>query len=157
MSKNLRSCSSLLTIGGEWWPSARSGQASFGPVADLTMKRLYMADASNKAPRLTLQQTASARPRDVTDIGATGTQNEPQFSNETGQSAAIDTNATWQNLDLDVGGNHDQFDWPSIEGGFDPEIEMFLEDFNRSDFTWSFPLNDNQDLDLFGTDPNPGF
>ncbi|KAG9501909.1 hypothetical protein J7337_007613 [Fusarium musae] len=157
MSKNLRSCSTLLTIGGEWWPSVRNGQASFGSVADLTMKRLYMADVSNKAPRLTLQQTASVRPRDVSDIGATGTQHEPEFSNDTGQSAAIDTNAAWQNLDLDVGSNPDQFDWPAIEGGFDPEIEMFLEDFNRSDFTWSFPLNGNQDLDLLGPDLNPGF
>ncbi|KAG5803733.1 hypothetical protein H9Q74_011678 [Fusarium xylarioides] len=157
MSKNLRSCSTLLTIGGELWPSARNGQASFGSVADLTMKRLYMADASNKAPRLSLQQTASGRPRHGTDIDAHGTNPQPQFSGETDHSAVIDTNAAWQNLDLDVGGNPDQFDWPSIEGGFDPEIEMFLEDFNRSDFTWSFPLNDNQDLDLFGTDPNPGF
>jgi len=121
------------------------------------MKRLYMADASNKAPRLSLQQTASGRPRDGADIEATGTQNQPQFSDENGQAAAIDTNAVWQNLDLDAGHNPDQFYWPSIEEGFDPEIEMFLEDFNRSDFTWSFPLNDNQDLDLFGTDSNPGF
>ncbi|KAF5550745.1 pyrimidine pathway regulatory 1 [Fusarium mexicanum] len=157
MSKNLRSCSTLLTIGGEWWPSARNGHASFGSVADLTMKRLYMADASNKAPRLSLQQTASSRPRDSADADVSGSQHQPQLSNEAGQSVAIDTDTAWQNLDLGVGGNSDQFDWPSIEGGFDPEIEMFLEDFNRSDFTWSFPLNDNQDLDLFGTDPNPGF
>ncbi|KAF4441025.1 aconitate hydratase 1 [Fusarium acutatum] len=156
MSKNLRSCSTLLTIGGEWWPSARNGQASFGSVADLTMKRLYVANASNKAPRLSLQQTASGRPRHGADIDAPGTSPQPQFSNENGQSAVVDTSSAWQNLDLDVGGNPDQFDWPSIEGGFDPEIEMFLEDFNRSDFTWSFPLNDNQDLDLFGADLNPG-
>jgi hypothetical protein len=158
MSKNLRSCSTLLTIGGEWWPSARNGQASFGSVADLTMKRLYMADASNKAPRLSLQQTASGKPRDGADVDAPGTQHQPQFSNETDQSVVIDTSSAWQNLDLDVGANPNQFDWPSsIEGAFDPEIEMFLEDFNRSDFTWSFPLNDNQDLDLFGSDPNHGF
>ncbi|KAF5689538.1 pyrimidine pathway regulatory 1 [Fusarium circinatum] len=138
MSKNLRSCSTLLTIGGEWWPSARNGQASFGSVADLTMKRLYMADASNKAPRLSLQQTASSRPREAGDADVSGSQHQPQFSNETGQSVVIDTDTAWQNLDLDVGGNPDQFDWPSIEGGFDPEIEMFLEDFNKSDFTWSF-------------------
>ncbi|KAF5252849.1 hypothetical protein FANTH_2173 [Fusarium anthophilum] len=157
MSKNLRSCSTLLTIGGEWWPSARNGQASFGSVADLTMKRLYMADASNKAPRLSLQQTASSRPRDSADADVSGSQHQPQLSNETGQSVVIDTDTAWQNLDLGVGGNPDQFDWPSIEGGFDPEIEMFLEDFNKSDFTWSFSLNDNQDLGLFATDPNPGF
>ncbi|RBA20603.1 hypothetical protein FPRO05_08050 [Fusarium proliferatum] len=157
MSKNLRSCSTLLTIGGEWWPSARNGQASFGSVADLTMKRLYMADASNKAPRLSLHQTASSRPRDAGDADGPRSQPPPGFLDETGQSAEIDTNATWQNLDLDVGDNPDQFDWSSIAGGFEPEIEMFLEDFNRSDFSWSFPLNDNQDLDLFGTGPNPGF
>lgn len=157
MSKNLRSCSTLLTIGGEWWPSARNGQASFGSVADLTMKRLYMADASNKAPRLSLHQTASSRPRDAGDADGPRSQPPPGFLDETGQLAEIDTNATWQNLDLDVGDNPDQFDWSSIAGGFEPEIEMFLEDFNRSDFSWSFPLNDNQDLDLFGTGPNPGF
>ncbi|KAF4341948.1 pyrimidine pathway regulatory 1 [Fusarium beomiforme] len=153
MSKSLRSCSTLLTIGGEWWPSARNGQASFGSVADLTMKRLYMTDPSNKAPRLSLQQEAITRPR----IDALAAEQDPQFSNGSGEQTTISASAAWQNLDLDVGDNHDQFDWPSVEGGFDPEIEMFLEDFNRSDFTWSFPLNDNQDLDLFGADLNHGF
>ncbi|CAG9950492.1 unnamed protein product, partial [Clonostachys rosea f. rosea IK726] len=32
MAKDLRTCSSLLTVGGEWWPSAKTGQRSFGLV-----------------------------------------------------------------------------------------------------------------------------
>jgi hypothetical protein len=38
-----------------------------------------------------------------------------------------------------------------------PEIETFLADFDRSDFTWSFPLTSGEDMHIFGSDPNPGF
>ncbi|KAM0226502.1 hypothetical protein ACHAQD_000424 [Fusarium lateritium] len=153
LSRNLRICSTLLTIGGEWWPSAKDGQTSFGSVADLTMRRLYMEDVSNKAPRLSLHSSATDQPRERPESimhGAQSSENLDQL-----QPTGADT--VWQNLELSVEENPDQFLWPGNEAGFDPEIEMFLADFNRSDFTWNFPLNGNQDFDPFGTNQNPGF
>lgn len=47
--------SSLLTIGGEWWPSAKNGQLSFGSAADLTFRMLYMDSVPNKHPCLDIQ------------------------------------------------------------------------------------------------------
>uniref|UniRef100_A0A8H7KAI5 Zn(2)-C6 fungal-type domain-containing protein n=1 Tax=Bionectria ochroleuca TaxID=29856 RepID=A0A8H7KAI5_BIOOC len=58
MAKDLRTCSSLLTVGGEWWPSAKTGQRSFGLVADLTMRKLYMDNGASKAPRLTADSSS---------------------------------------------------------------------------------------------------
>ncbi|WZH42090.1 uncharacterized protein QYS62_003058 [Fusarium acuminatum] len=154
MSRNLRNCSTLLTIGGEWWPSARDGQASFGSVADLTMRRLYMESVSNKAPRLSQHQAGPDRHGDLEDEDRTehSMRNKTQLSGNINEAQLSDSNSVsaWQGLDLDAGETTDQFNWPAIEDGFDPEIELFLADFTRSDFTWSFPLNNNQDTDAFG-------
>ncbi|KAM0545332.1 hypothetical protein ACHAPJ_011404 [Fusarium lateritium] len=153
LSRNLRSCSTLLTIGGEWWPSAKDGQTSFGSVADLTMRRLYMEDVSNKAPRLSLHSSATDQPRERSESMVHGAQSTENLD----QPQPTEADPVWQGLELNVEENPDQFLWPGTEPGFDPEIEMFLADFNRSDFTWNFPLNGNQDFDPFGTNQNPGF
>ncbi|KAF5026464.1 hypothetical protein F66182_1451 [Fusarium sp. NRRL 66182] len=163
MSRNLRTCSSLLTIGGEWWPSAKDGQTSFGSVADLTMRRLYMDEISRKAPRLPSQASVGDLPQDESERGRNGRQSAsivqgPQPADATAPAQATGGDALWQGLEMDTGQTANDFAWPGIEGGFDPEIEMFLADFNKSEFTWSFPLNGNQDTDPFGaTHQNPGF
>ncbi|KAJ4004025.1 hypothetical protein NW766_011881 [Fusarium irregulare] len=146
LSRNLRSCSTLLTIGGEWWPSARNGQTSFGSVVDLTMRRLYMEDASYKAPRLSVHSSATDQPRERSESMVYSAQSE-----NLSQLQPIEADPSWQELELNVEDDPDQFPWPGTEAGFDPEIEMFLADFNRSDFTWNFPLNGIQDFDPFGT------
>lgn len=38
--RDLRTCSNLLSIGGQWWPSVRKGKESFEKVMDLTIKGL---------------------------------------------------------------------------------------------------------------------
>lgn len=40
LPKLLRMCSNLLTIGGEWWPSAKQGKFSFEKVVDVTLRKL---------------------------------------------------------------------------------------------------------------------
>ncbi|KAM0248890.1 hypothetical protein ACHAP5_003097 [Fusarium lateritium] len=141
------------SVRGEWWPSARDGQTSFGSVADLTMRRLYMEDVSNKAPRLSLHSSATDQPREHPESSMHGAQSSENLD----QLQPTEADTVWQNLELNVEENPDQFLWPGSEAEFDPEIEMFLSDFNRSDFTWNFPLNGNQDFDPFGTNQNPGF
>lgn len=38
--RDLRTCSNLLSIGGQWWPSVRKGKESFEKAMDLTIKGL---------------------------------------------------------------------------------------------------------------------
>ncbi|RSL92374.1 hypothetical protein CEP52_013872 [Fusarium oligoseptatum] len=163
MSKNLRTCSSLLTIGGEWWPSAKSGQRSFGSVADLTMRKLYMDDSSFKAPRLSLHSTSAGQSTrrlegpEAEEDSITVLEN-PQTLDGINQLPLEETDGTWQGVT--AASEHDQGMFHGIDMGrpdFVPEIEMFLADFDRSEFTWSFPLNGNEDLEPFGTHPNTGF
>lgn len=52
---DLRLCSSLLALGGEWWPVARRGKRSFDRLADATLNAL-MARGSAPFPH---QQSAS--------------------------------------------------------------------------------------------------
>ncbi|KAJ3540161.1 hypothetical protein NM208_g5185 [Fusarium decemcellulare] len=163
MSKDLRTCSSLLTIGGEWWPSAKNGQGSFGSVADLTMRKLYMDDSPLKAPRLSLHSNAAGQSsrraeRGETEDGSITVLQNPQALDGIGQLPLEETDEAWQEMGATVG--DDQALWHGIDMGradFVPEIEMFLADFDRSEFTWSFPLNGNEDLHQFGTHPNNGF
>lgn len=57
LAKTLRACTNLLTLGGEWWPSARKGHHGFGSVVDLTVQRLFSVQGPSfrpsKTPRLT--------------------------------------------------------------------------------------------------------
>ncbi|KAM5347538.1 hypothetical protein ACJ41O_007362 [Fusarium nematophilum] len=166
MSKDLRTCSSLLTVGGEWWSSAKSGQRSFGSVADLTMRRLYMEDVPAKAPRLSWNSSASGRnaERVQRQDHAIGDLQSAESIEVISQPPLGDQSDTWEEMGVGVGETAEQAMWHGMDIGrpgqtadFVPEIEMFLADFDRSEFTWSFPLNGNEDLHPFGTQQNPGF
>lgn len=65
VSKHLRTCSNLLSVGGEWWPSVRKALANFGSIVDLTVQKLYTRAVGPRAKqrRLTPSQLpASCRP-----------------------------------------------------------------------------------------------
>ncbi|XHG08636.1 hypothetical protein AWENTII_011730 [Aspergillus wentii] len=53
--RDLRTCSNLLSIGGQWWPSVRSGKDSFDKIVDLTIKQLsqrqVLSTSSSPPPR----------------------------------------------------------------------------------------------------------
>ncbi|KAF2193958.1 hypothetical protein K469DRAFT_727427 [Zopfia rhizophila CBS 207.26] len=38
--RDLRTCTNLLTVGGEWWPSVKKGKESFGRAIDALLKKL---------------------------------------------------------------------------------------------------------------------
>lgn len=112
-----------------------------------------MEDVSNKAPRLYVHSSATDRPRERPESTVCGAQSLETLD----QLQPVEGNPAWQGLEVNIEENHDQFPWPGTEAEFDPEIEMFLADFNRSEFTWSFPLNGNQDFEPFGANQNSGF
>lgn len=53
LSRSLRLCSSLLSVGGEFWPSVKVGKNSLETVADLTIRKLYTLNIPSKQRRLT--------------------------------------------------------------------------------------------------------
>jgi hypothetical protein len=69
----------------------------------------------------------------------------------------MEADDAWQRLEADVGEAHNHTLWQGIDVGFDPEIEMFLADFDRLDFTWNFSLNGNQDSEHVEAHQNHGF
>lgn len=52
LSRSLRICSSLLSVGGESWPSVKIGKNSLETVADLTIRKLYTLNIPSKQRRL---------------------------------------------------------------------------------------------------------
>lgn len=49
--RDLRTCSNLLSIGGQWWPSVRNGKGSFDKMVDLTIRQLSRTQTSTSKMR----------------------------------------------------------------------------------------------------------
>lgn len=172
ISRSLRTCISLLAIGGEWWPSVRSSQANFGSVVDLTIERIYSRPPRVKQPRL------HSGPNFIANTGSSGNANSvgapvttTQMTNATSQShlhAPYQT-SPFDESDPSMGDwsvrNHQEAsdglvltasEWASMGFGGSsaaahqtdqdietiPVIEEFLADFGRSDFSWNVPAED---------------
>lgn len=173
LSKSLRTCSSLLTVGGEWWPVAKKGQASFGPIVDLTVQKLYMRDSPPaKQRRLSIAQYAGGGMRRSLQISSSAdTSNNAITSQSTFHDNSLDhTNFDWaqvQQVNTDINPDeptsnyeamHPEASSQSISTQeFVPEIENFLAEFDRSDLSWSFPLNDFGDAFSLQNPFNQGF
>lgn len=161
--RRLRTCSNLLSAGGEWWPSARKGLDSFGSVVDLTIQRLYDGDrVVSKQRRLTgPEESGSSRVsslhRGISEGDAVhATQHHThstvanlsqpwtqpyEFPHEPGPDSWTSASEDLDNprrpfTAISEMNSQDQ----SAEGLF-PEIEDFLADFNRSEFSWNFPMS----------------
>ena len=52
---DLRTCSNLLSIGGQWWPSVRNGKGSFDQIVDLTIRRLSRSQPPSPRTRRRLE------------------------------------------------------------------------------------------------------
>ncbi|KAE8367069.1 hypothetical protein BDV27DRAFT_143089 [Aspergillus caelatus] len=57
---DLRTCSNLLSVGSQWWPSLRRGKDSFDNMVDLTIKRLSQLQALSQ-----LQSSSRAQRRRI--------------------------------------------------------------------------------------------
>lgn len=157
LSKRLRIASSLLTLGGEWWGSVKSGLEHFGVVADGTVQRAMVERGASKMPRLSApgedrsRATSSRRPEDV-EQGLLGPSEL--------LSGDIDPQLQQANIDTPISNTRDPWVdiYPDTEpqltnAEFAPEIGSFLANFDNADFTWSFPLNDlDADFRMFSQD-----
>lgn len=153
MCRHLRTCSNLLSIGGESWPSVRNGQRSFDSVVDLTVRKLYEGDTRpSKVSRLSANAshptTRTGPHLNADGIGQQGTEGlgtERSIDHAHGEYGFGDE-AMFRPDD----GQPNQEMWTGAEmavqdgaSRFDPEVESFLAEFDQSEFTWSFPINEN--------------
>lgn len=155
LSKSLRICSSLLALGGEWWPSVKNGLANFGTVADLTVRKLYTDGAPNKTPRLSMRHDVTLLSRLQEESAGFGPPDDIPAQALTGALQATGTHPDQHQL-TEADGASMEGPWISLypdtepqmtDGGCAPEIGSFLANFDNADFTWSFTLDclDNQD------------
>lgn len=173
--RRLRTCSNLLSAGGEWWPSARKGLESFGSVVDLTIQRLYDGDSVvSKQRRITApgdsvssrvsslhhgtaepdavpathQHTSSSST--VANLSQPWTQ-PYDFPHDTGPGSWTSTSEYPENDPRRPFSAISDED-PHVPGaqGLFPEIEDFLADFNRSEFSWNFPMGGPQENHSIG-------
>ncbi|TDZ10337.1 Positive regulator of purine utilization [Colletotrichum sidae] len=182
LSRSLRTCSGLLTVGGEWWPSVKKGQRSFGAIVDLTIRKLYTGNMPSKNPRLYVllgadrledgRQNGLNHAHAAADAVYDATGHPTDLSHIPMNGA----DASWQQAMSAASGGvgmppphpHDAaVHWQGVyppQGSFHPgandyvpEIETFLADFDKSEFSWSFPLAGIQDPYEMGNYPHPGY
>ncbi|KAF2011517.1 hypothetical protein BU24DRAFT_282921 [Aaosphaeria arxii CBS 175.79] len=55
--KDLRTCTNLLSVGGEWWPSVKKGKESFGRAMDALLKRMDCSQQQGRGNQGFTQQT----------------------------------------------------------------------------------------------------
>ncbi|KAL2873685.1 hypothetical protein SGCOL_011168 [Colletotrichum sp. CLE4] len=169
LSRSLRACSGLLTVGGEWWPSVKKGQRSFGAIVDLTVRKLYTGNMPSKNPRLFVPLSA--------DNGETTLEHSEgaPIYDATGQQADLShitlngADASWHQMSgasVEMPNPHDPVHWQGVypdptfhssTNDYVPEIETFLADFDKSEFSWSIPLAGISDPYEMANFPNPGY
>ncbi|KAK1676443.1 hypothetical protein BDP55DRAFT_104585 [Colletotrichum godetiae] len=169
LSRSLRACSGLLTVGGEWWPSVKKGQRSFGAIVDLTVRKLYTGNMPSKNPRLFVPLSA--------DDGETTLEHSEgaPIYDATGQQADLShitlngADASWHQMSgasVEMPNSHDPVHWQGVypdptfhssTNDYVPEIETFLADFDKSEFSWSIPLAGISDPYEMANFPNPGY
>ncbi|ETS86964.1 hypothetical protein PFICI_00792 [Pestalotiopsis fici W106-1] len=149
VSRTLRSCSTLLSIGGEWWPSAKRGYNSFGAISDLTIQKLYTEGVSSKQMRVSAPQNGTHTVFDINhELQAADSLTRLQSSMAPG---SFEPNLVTEQ-GIESSQRQQEEDWPNMLSdlttrsapSFDyaPEIEEFLAGFDRSDLAWNLPLNE---------------
>ncbi|KAF9876830.1 hypothetical protein CkaCkLH20_05676 [Colletotrichum karsti] len=176
LSRSLRTCSSLLTVGGEWWPSVKKGQRSFGAIVDLTIRKLYTGNMPSKNPRIFMPLGSDRledgqNPLDHGD-GAQAVYDATSQHTDLSHIPMNGADASWHQMSgssaaaVAMAHSQDSVHWQGVypEGPFQtgandfvPEIETFLADFDKSEFSWSFPLAGIGDPYEMGNFPNPGY
>ncbi|RWA09496.1 hypothetical protein EKO27_g5610 [Xylaria grammica] len=159
LSRDLRTCSSLLSVGGEWWPSVKKSLVNLGSIIDLTIQRLYTSGPRSKRSRPPVQQPSSppmignAPDVERAEALAENTNDVYGYHLRRENDSRIGGSANdW--VAMDSVGAGDTGHWPAgcnseASEGIAPEIENFLADFDGSNFSWNFPLgNVGEPLDM---------
>ncbi len=151
LSRVLRTCSTLLGIGGEWWPSAKKASVGFGSVMDLTMRKAYTDAVHFKQPRLLpvrgpvasgppdrsrRYQTEGFDTADVDQPTNLDSANPFGWVGEATSGQQTDSIVSDWSMDADTSLG----DLPDCA----PEIEDFFGQFTRAEFSWAISSSDGQ-------------
>ncbi|KAL4951879.1 hypothetical protein BDW69DRAFT_185997 [Aspergillus filifer] len=135
--RDLRVCSNLLSIGGQWWPSVRGGRDNFDRIVDLTIKQLsrQCTEASPEGRRVRLRGNNS-REASTFDHGPNG--NAEWMPSEPLMPAIAGSQGQPDN---DIIASHEfPFDaqYPDDAGTtpVDSVMENFFADFLHGDWGW---------------------
>ncbi|GLA68253.1 hypothetical protein AtubIFM55763_003322 [Aspergillus tubingensis] len=152
--KDLRTCSNLLSIGGQWWPSVRNGKGSFDKMVDLTIRQLSRTQTSTSKMRGSLH-TQHAEIGCQPDLDHSNL--VPGFPNNSSIQLTEDSShhpeglgglpnagfhdSTGDHMDLGLGESGLLF--PNPNGmdvtdtySIDSAMESFLAEFIRGDWGW---------------------
>jgi hypothetical protein len=89
---DLRTCTNLLSIGGEWWPSVKRGKETFGRAMDALLQKLDQSRTSTRMQRNTRtrnNQSASNMEHQIEDPGLHAGPMAPGRSNELGDAGGL--------------------------------------------------------------------
>ncbi|KAF4784456.1 hypothetical protein HER10_EVM0008606 [Colletotrichum scovillei] len=153
LSKSLRACSGLLAVGGEWWPSVKGDREVSG--------LLSTSQSANFTPAICHQRIP-----DSSCLSAPKTE-RLRLKTQKGHLAQRG-GRTWHQMagaSMELPNAHDPVHWQesipttfhSTTNDYVPEIETFLADFDKSEFSWSFPLTSISDPYDIANFPNPGY
>ncbi|EXF75657.1 hypothetical protein CFIO01_04590 [Colletotrichum fioriniae PJ7] len=169
LSKSLRACSGLLAVGGEWWPSVKRGQRSFGAIVDLTVRKLYTGNMPSKNPRLFMPLNAEDGETTIENSEGAPVYDASGQQSDLSHIALNGADAPWHQMagaSVELSNAHDPVHWQGVypdptfhstTTDYVPEIETFLADFDKSEFSWSFPLASISDPYDIANFPNPGY
>ncbi|GLA67038.1 hypothetical protein AtubIFM54640_010012 [Aspergillus tubingensis] len=152
--RDLRTCSNLLSIGGQWWPSVRNGKGSFDKMVDLTIRQLSRTQTSTSKMRGSLH-TQHAEIGCQPDLDHSNL--VPGFPNNSSIQLTEDSShhpeglgglpnagfhdSTGDHMDLGLGESGLLF--PNPNGmdvtdtySIDSAMESFLAEFIRGDWGW---------------------
>lgn len=154
--RDLRTCTNLLSVGGEWWPSVKNGKESFVRAMDALLRTLETTTQANVSrddqppaqrrhivSRLqgddsfthpTAGIEADMIEQDIQRTFPTATDDPAQFSRMQSDFAATD----WTILD-DPAFHHDTHGMLGsyTEHGTDSTVEAFIAEFLENDTAWN--------------------
>ncbi|KAK4499998.1 hypothetical protein PRZ48_008184 [Zasmidium cellare] len=167
MSKTLRTCPSLLSIGGEWWPSAKASLTAFGSIADLTIQEVYSNQHKSKRRRQSSPDPRIRGPQNSNFHEAPQPDHAGMSSDRTAWGAGDPGRGSGSMNSMP---SHEHFQFAANQAGNDPsfdaqmepqwqldfantsphdpwiasytDVEQFLAGFDRSEFSWNVPMND---------------
>ncbi|KAL4898062.1 fungal-specific transcription factor domain-containing protein [Aspergillus ambiguus] len=155
--RDLRICSNLLSVGGQWWPSVRTGRDNFDKIVDLTIKQLSQLQTRN-APGKASRQEPPTRRFDVSERFSSPAQqavfNTPS-GHDTGILSAAHSDRALENI---IFGEPEPFgqpfempqlsaNSPSESLAIDSAMESFLAEYVHGDWSWDpFSISPNMPL-----------
>lgn len=148
---DLRTCTNLLSVGGEWWPSVKRGKETFGRAMDALLKKLdqyktpLQTNSNTRSPNGRLvrnvpQQSdgVSANYESLTPATSTHSRDMDSFW---GFNAALPSNSS-DSPHNDATTNHGTTDWTALDNHRDQSLQ-----FNQQNFGSAVSELNTEDLD----------